>query len=97
MRAILDVIVLILNVATFIIFVQFIMSWLVSFNVLSIHNPTVRSIWEGLTRMTEPVYRPIRNILPSTGGLDFSPMVALIAIYFLKQVIYRYGYGVVPF
>lgn len=97
MRAILDVLMLILNMATFIIFVQFIMSWLVSFNVLSIQNPTVRSIWEGLTRITEPFYRPIRNMMPQMGGLDFSPMILLIGIYFLKQVIFRYGYGAVPF
>jgi len=92
MRAILDVLMLILNMARFFMFVQFIMSWLVSFNVLSIQNPTVRSIWEGLTRITEPFYKPIRNMLPQMGGLDFSPMILLIAIFFLQRVLTYYGY-----
>ena len=89
MAAILDLVMIILRIATFIIVIQAVMSWLVSFNVLSIQNPTVRSIWVGLQNITEPVYRPIRNILP--------PMVVLLIIFFLERVIARYGYGVVPF
>ena len=71
-------------------------SWLVAFNVLSIQNPTIRNIWSGLERITEPVYRPIRNILPPMGGLDLTPMVVLLIIFFLERVIIRYGYSVVP-
>ena len=97
MAAILDLVLVILRIATFIIIVQAVFSWLVAFNVLSIHNPTVRSIWGGLQRITEPVYRPIRNILPPMGGLDLTPMVVLLIIFFLERVIVRYGYGVAPF
>jgi YggT family protein len=50
-----------------------------------------------LQRITEPVYRPIRNILPPMGGLDLTPMVVLLIIFFLERVIARYGYGIVPF
>ena len=97
MAAILDLVMIILRIATFIIVIQAVMPWLVSFNVLSIQNPTVRSIWVGLQNITEPVYRPIRNILPPMGGLDLTPMVVLLIIFFLERVIARYGYGVVPF
>ena len=97
MRAILDVILFLLNIATWIIIVQAVMSWLVAFNVLSIQNPTVRSIWSGLERITEPVYAPIRRIIPPLGGLDLTPMAVLLFIFFLQRLIVRYGYTVAPF
>ncbi|WP_340694023.1 YggT family protein [Hyphomonas sp.] len=97
MRAILDVILFLLNIATWIIIVQAVMSWLVAFKVLSIQNPTVRSIWGGLERITEPVYAPIRRILPPLGGLDLTPMAVLLLIFFLQRLIVRYGYTIAPF
>lgn len=97
MKAILDVFLVALQLATWIILAQAIMSWLISFNVLPIQNPTIRSIWDTLGRITEPVYRPIRKILPAMGGLDLTPMVVLLGIYFLQRVIARYGYQMLPF
>lgn len=97
MRAILDVILFLLNVATWIIIVQAVMSWLVAFKVLSIQNPTVRSIWGGLERVTEPVYAPVRRIIPPLGGLDLTPMAVLLIIFFLQRLIVRYGYTIAPF
>lgn len=97
MAAILDVILVILSIITWIIIIQAVLSWLVAFNVISLHNPTVRAIWSGLERMTEPVYRPIRNILPPMQGLDLTPMVVLLIIFFLRQLIARYAYALVPF
>lgn len=97
MRAILDVILFLLNIATWVIIVQAVMSWLVAFKVLSITNPTVRSIWGGLDRITEPVYAPIRRIIPPLGGLDLTPMAVLLIIFFLQRLIVRYGYTVAPF
>tara|TARA_R110000751_G_scaffold26092_3_gene70221 strand:+ start:51418 stop:51711 length:294 start_codon:yes stop_codon:yes gene_type:complete len=97
MRAILDVILFLLNIATWIIIVQAVMSWLVAFKVLSIQNPTVRSIWGGLERITEPVYAPIRRIIPPLGGLDLTPMAVLLLIFFLQRLIVRYGYTIAPF
>ena len=97
MRAILDVILFLLNIATWIIIVQAVMSWLVAFRVLSIQNPTVRSIWGGLERITEPVYAPIRRIIPPLGGLDLTPMAVLLIIFFLQRLVVRYGYTIAPF
>ncbi len=78
---------LILSVAYFFIIVHVIMSWLINFQVLNLHQQVVAQIWYGLNRLLEPIYRPIRNILPDTGGLDLAPLVAFIIIISLQNYI----------
>lgn len=63
-----------------VIVVQFVMSILISFNVINTYNEFVRAIWQALEKMTEPLYRPIRKVLPDFGAIDFSPMVVIILI-----------------
>ncbi len=92
MRAVLDVILLILQLYTYVIIVVAIMSWLVAFNVINIYNNVVRTIWDALNAMTEPVLRPIRNMLPNVGGLDLSPLVLLLLIFLIQDVITKYIY-----
>jgi YggT family protein len=75
---------LLLRVAMYIIIAQAILSWLVAFNVINTYNDFVRSFLNALDRITEPLYRPIRKILPDFGGLDFSPMVVLLLIYVIR-------------
>ena len=75
---------LLLRVAMYIIIAQAILSWLVAFNVINTYNDFVRSFLGALDRITAPLYRPIRKILPDFGGLDFSPMVVLLLIYVLR-------------
>ena len=70
-----------------IIILQAIMSWLVAFNVLNPYQPMVRNVWSGLNRMTDPLYRPIRNILPDMGGIDISPLVVIFALYALQIIV----------
>jgi len=84
---IIQILQVLLDLAWWIIFVQFILSLLISFNVVNMTNGFVRSLWYGLEKMTDPIYRPIRRILPNTGGIDFSPMVALIAIAILDIIL----------
>ena len=84
MNAIVWLVNALLDIAWWIVIIQVIMSWLISFNVINLYQPLVRSIWDGLSRLTEPVYRPIRNFLPNMGGLDLSPLIALLAITFLQ-------------
>ena len=79
--AILD---LLLRVLMWIIVGQIILSWLIVFNVINTSNNFVRSLLNALDRMTSPLYRPIRRLLPDFGGLDFSPMVILLLIYALR-------------
>jgi len=69
-----------------IIIIQVILSWLFAFGVLNIHSQAVRSIASALDRITAPLYRPIRAILPDFGGLDFSPLVLLLAIQLLMML-----------
>jgi YggT family protein len=75
---------ILLNVAWWIIIVQAILSWLIAFNVINTSNDMIRSIWIALDKLTEPMYRPIRKIMPDLGALDLSPMVVLIGIIILQ-------------
>jgi YggT family protein len=75
---------LLLRVLMWIIIAQAIISWLVAFNVINTHSQFVRSLLHALDRMTAPLYRPIRKIMPDFGGLDFSPVVILLLIYVLR-------------
>jgi len=92
MRAILDVILLILNLYTWVIIISAVLSWLLAFNVINYDNNFVRSVWSAITALTEPLLRPIRNILPRMGTIDLSPIVLLIAIFFLERIIIYYLY-----
>lgn len=75
---------MLLKVLTWIIIIQAVLSWLVAFNVMNTHSDFVRSVLYALDRLTQPLYRPIRRILPDFGGLDFSPLVVLLIIYALR-------------
>lgn len=92
MRAILDVVLLILNLYTWVIIISAVLSWLIAFNVLNYSNNLVRSIWSTLQALTEPLLRPIRNVMPNMGAIDISPIVLLIGIFFLERVIIYYLY-----
>ncbi len=84
MQSVYDILMLLLSIAKFFIFAHFIMSWLISFQVLNVRQPLVSQIWYGLGRILEPVYAPIRRLLPPMSGLDLAPLVALIAVYVLE-------------
>ncbi len=87
MASIATILLMVLNIAKWIIIIQAILSWLVAFNILSVRQPFVNQIWSGLNRVTEPVYRPIRERLPTMGGMDFTPIIVLIAIIALQTII----------
>lgn len=78
---------ILLDVLWWIIFASVIMSWLISFNVINTHNDIVRTIWQALETITEPLYRPIRRILPDFGALDLSPLVVLLAITIMQRAV----------
>lgn len=78
---------LILDVAFFIMLIHIIMSWLISFQVLNLHQQMVAQIWYGLNRLLEPIYTPIRRILPDTRPLDLAPLVVFIIIISLRDYI----------
>jgi YggT family protein len=75
---------LLLQVLTWIIIIQAILSWLVAFNVINTHNNFMQSLLGALDRITEPLYRPVRRIMPDFGGIDFSPLVVLLLVYVVR-------------
>lgn len=88
-----DALMLILNVIWFVMIVHIIMSWLINFQVLNLRQPLIWQIWNGLNRLLEPIYAPVRRILPNTGGLDLAPLVVFIAIIILQRaLINNYGW-----
>jgi YggT family protein len=84
---IVQILYILLTIIWWVIVIQAVMSWLIAFNVINTHNDFVRSIWQALDRITEPMYRPIRKILPDFGALDLSPLVVLLVLYILQTVI----------
>ena len=87
MTSFIQIVLLILDVVWFIAIVHIILSWLINFQVLSLRQPVVAQIWDGLNRLLEPLYQPIRRILPDMGGIDLAPLVLLIGIYALRIII----------
>jgi YggT family protein len=77
----------VITLYTYVIIAAVIVSWLIAFNVINGHNSFVRSLWQGLNALTEPLLKPIRSMLPSMGGLDISPIILLLGCYFVQTVI----------
>ncbi|MEM9668974.1 MAG: YggT family protein [Pseudomonadota bacterium] len=92
MRALLDVLLIIIDLAVWVIIIQAILSWLVAFNVLNTQNPFVNQIWRMLHQLTDPLVAPVRRRMPMNTGLDLSPLVVILGLYFLQQVIRYYIY-----
>ena len=80
---------LVLDIAWFVVIAQVIMSWLINFNVLNGNQPLVWQIWTGLNKLLEPVYGPIRRIMPDLGGLDLSPIIVLIGLYAIRVILFN--------
>ena len=97
LAALVDIADLLLTIVTWVIIIQVLLSWLLAFNVLNIHSGGVRNFIVALDRLTAPIYRPIRRLLPDFGGLDFSPLVILILIQVIKKllagVVTQYYFG----
>ena len=87
MTSILQILLLILDIAQWIIIAHIIMSWLISFQVLNLRQPIVGQIWDGLSRILEPIYSRVRSVLPQMGGLDLAPLVVLIGVYALRIIL----------
>ncbi|WP_424928380.1 YggT family protein [Amaricoccus tamworthensis] len=87
MMSLIQILLMILSIAKFIVFAHVIMSWLINFNVLNPNQPLVWQIWNGLSRLLDPIYSRIRSFLPNMGGLDLSPIVLLVAIFALEIIL----------
>ena len=87
--ALVDVLLLILRLYTWVVVAAVIVSWLVNFGVINLHNSFARSVIGALQAMTEPVFAQVRRVIPIMGGLDLSPLVVLLLLFFLQRLIVR--------
>lgn len=91
MQSLLILIDTVLNLVMIVIIASVVMSWLVAFNVVNMRNHIVATIVDALYRLTEPMLRPIRRFLPNLGGIDISPVILILLIFFLQNLIREYG------
>jgi YggT family protein len=87
MRAVLEIILLILDLYVWLLIASAILSWLIAFNVVNTRNQFVAAVAEFLYRVTEPALAPIRRMMPNLGGLDISPIILILIIYFIQKLI----------
>ncbi len=87
MTSLFQILMLILDIVWFFIIIQVIMSWLINFQVLNLHQQLVAQIWYGLNRLLEPIYKPIRKIIPPMSGIDLAPLVALVGVYAIRIIL----------
>lgn len=87
MLSLFQILMLILDIVWFFIIAHVIMSWLINFQVLNLHQQLVAQIWYGLNRILEPLYAPVRRVIPNMGGLDLAPLVVLVAVYALRIIL----------
>ena len=87
MRAVLDIILIVLDLYIWLLIASAILSWLIAFNVVNTRNQFVAAVAEFLYRITEPVLAPIRSFMPNLGGLDISPVILILGLIFLRDVV----------
>ena len=89
MRSVLWLIDTVIQLYVYILIASAILSWLVAFNVVNVRNPIVAQIGDFLERVTEPVLAPLRRILPNLGGIDISPIILILGLFFLRNLIFE--------
>ncbi len=92
MRALLEVILIALEIYIWLLIASAVLSWLIAFNVVNTRNQFVSMVWDFLYRITEPALAPIRAIMPNLGGIDISPVILILIIIFIEKVIVNYVY-----
>jgi YggT family protein len=92
MRAVLDIVIIVLDLYVWLLIAAAILSWLIAFNVVNTRNGFVAAVAEFLYRITEPLLAPIRSFMPNLGGLDISPIILILIIMFIQRVIAYYIY-----
>jgi YggT family protein len=90
MRALIDVILLALQLYIYLLIAAAVLSWLIAFNVVNTRNQFVAMLADFLFRITEPALRPIRNLMPNLGGIDISPVILILLIILIENVLVYY-------
>ena len=94
MRAVLDIVIIVLDLYVWLLIASAILSWLIAFNVVNTRNQFVAAVAEFLFRITEPVLAPIRRLMPNLGGLDISPIILILIIILIQKLI---AYNLMPY
>jgi YggT family protein len=90
MKSLIFLISTLIDIYVWLLIAQVVMSWLISFNVVNTRNRAVYVISDFLWRVTEPALRPFRRIVPNLGGIDISPVLLILALYFVKNLMFEY-------
>ena len=89
MRSILWLVDTVITLYVWLLIASAVLSWLIAFNVVNLRNPIVMQVADFLDRVTEPALRPIRRVLPNLGGIDISPIILILLLYFLRNLIFE--------
>lgn len=92
MRAILDVVLIVLQIYSWVVIAAVVLSWLIAFNIINMRNDFVAMIANGVYQLTEPLLGPIRRFMPNLGGLDLSPLILLLGVFLVQRIIAYYIY-----
>jgi len=92
LRTLFQLIYVVLDLYVWVLIISAVLSWLIAFSVINTHNRFVYTVADLLHRLTEPVLRPVRNVLPNLGGIDISPIVVILLIFTLQRLIVNYGW-----
>ena len=90
MRAVLDIVLIVLDLYIWLLIAQAVLSWLLAFGVVNRYNRVVSAGGDFLWRITEPLLRPIRSVMPDLGGIDVSPIILILLLYFLRDLMFEY-------
>ena len=94
MRAVLDIVLIVLDLYVWLLIASAILSWLIAFNVVNTRNQLVAAVAEFLYRITEPLLAPIRSFMPNLGGLDISPIILILIIILIQKLVV---YNLLPY
>ncbi|MGA8380644.1 MAG: YggT family protein [Stellaceae bacterium] len=90
MYALLNLVHTVITIYIWLLIIQAVLSWLVAFNIVNRHNRAVAMVGDFLWRVTEPLLRPIRRILPDLGGIDISPVILILLLWFIDNLMFEY-------
>ena len=88
--ALLNLISTVITIFIWLLIAQAVLSWLLAFGVVNRYNRVVTAVGDFLWRITEPLLRPIRSVLPDLGGIDISPVILILLLYFLRDLMFEY-------
>lgn len=84
-----DIVTYLINIVVMLVIVQFVLSLLISFDVINTHNQFVAAVWKAVNALLDPILAPVRRIMPNTGAIDFSPMLLIVGLTVLQKILFH--------